>query len=442
MTIKIKPNPLPPFKCLYELPTNTWMVVNIGGRGGGKSYEGSKFVTLQAITQGKRVVVLRDEKTTIGDSILNEVKNRYEEINQKGKGYFDTIFDFNTHELKERTTGKKMIFTKGFRASSNQKTANLKSISDVDIAIIEEFEDITDEMAFNRFTDGIRNEGSLIFINSNIPDMNHWFIRRYFDLENTDFDGYYELKPKQIEGVVFIISNYTDNPYLPPHIIRKYIAYGDATSNFYDQHYYLTQIVGLCSSGRAGQIFKKWKRITNDEFNNIEVKSHYGLDWGWSESPMALCETKVHNGKAYARQLIYDRGLTLLELAVKLIQLGIGANDLIVADSAEPLNINKLRNGWTRSELPNDYADKYPMLLNGFYILPAYKGPGSIQAGINRINEYEVHLTDSSVDWWHEYVNYTWGKDKNGNPTDDPLDDFNHLMDSFRYILTSKGKMY
>ena len=59
------------------------MVVNIGGRGGGKSYEGSKFVTIKAISENKRVVVLRDEKTSIGDSILNEIKNRYIEINEK-----------------------------------------------------------------------------------------------------------------------------------------------------------------------------------------------------------------------------------------------------------------------------------------------------------------------------------------------------------------------
>ena len=61
MTIKIRPNPLQPFKPLYQLPAGTWMVVNIGGRGGGKSYEGSKFVTIKAISENKRVVVLRDE---------------------------------------------------------------------------------------------------------------------------------------------------------------------------------------------------------------------------------------------------------------------------------------------------------------------------------------------------------------------------------------------
>jgi len=442
MTIKIRPNPLPPFKELYQLPKGTWMVVNIGGRGGGKSYEGSKFVTIKAISENKRVVVLRDEKTSIGDSILNEIKNRYIEINEKANNYLDGIYDFNTHELKHKVNGNKLIFTKGFRASSNQKTANLKSISDIDISIIEEFEDITDEQAFNRFTDGIRNKDSLIFINSNIPDMNHWFIKRYFDLEETEHDGYYKLIPKTIQGVVFIISNYTDNPHLPPHIIRKYEGYGDPNSNFYDKHYYLTQIVGLCSSGRAGQIYKNWKRITNEEFNNLPYRSYYGLDFGWSNSPMAFCEIKLHNGKCYSRQLIYEKNLTLIDLAIKLTQLGLSSSDLIMADSAEPHSINKLRNGWQRSELPEGYADKYPQLLNGFYIIPASKGPGSIQAGINRVMEYENYLTDDSTDWWNEYVNYVWAKDKNGNPTDDPLDDFNHLFDAQRYIVMAKGKMY
>lgn len=440
--ITIRPNPLKPFIPLYNLPNGTWMVVNIGGRGGGKSYEGSKFVTIQATAYNKRVVVLRDEKTSISDSILNEIKNRYNEINDKAGGYLDKFFEFNNHELKELINGNKLIFTKGFRASSNQKTANLKSISDIDIAIIEEFEDITDEMAFNRFTDGIRNKESLIFINSNIPDMNHWFVKRYFNLSQTDYDGYFELVPKEIPGVVFIISNYLDNPHLPEHITRKYLAYGDPLSNFYDQHYYLTQIMGYCSSGRLGQIHKTWKTISNEEFNKLEHKSYFGLDFGWSESPMALCEVKVHSGKSYARQLIYERNLQLLELAVKLVQLGITSNDLIIADSAEPLTINKLRNGWSRDELPSNYADLYPQLLQGFYILPAHKGPGSIQSGIDRVKQYECYLTDDSSDWWNEYVNYTWARDKNGNATDTPMDDFNHLFDAHRYVILAKGKYY
>jgi phage terminase large subunit len=438
----IRPNPLEPFKPLYNLPKGTWMVVNMGGRGGGKSYEGSKWTNLQVVVNNKRAVVLRDEKTTISDSILNEIKNRFTELDTKANGIYSRVFQVNQYEITHIESKKKVLFTKGFRASSNEKQANLKSLSDVDIAIIEEFEDITDEFAFNKFADGVRNEGSIIFINSNIPDMNHWFIRRYYDLEDTEHDGYYKLRPKNIQGVVFLFSTWETNPHLPKHIKAKYKAYGDQTSPFYDIHYYLTQILGYCSSGRKGQIFKNWKRISNEEFNELPYKSYYGLDFGWSESPMALVETKQHNGRIYARQLICERHLDLKGLAIKLIELGFTNNDLIVADSAEPKTINKLRNGWTSHELTPEEVVKYPQLLKGFYVIGATKGSDSVTNGINKIKEFELYLTDDSLEWWLEYVNYCWAVDKNGNATDTPKEGNDHLMDALRYVLTAKGRLY
>ncbi len=83
----IKPNPTDKFKILYDLPKDTWLVINIGGRGGGKSHESSKYITLKAICEGKRTIVMRDEKSKIDESILNEVKKRFGEINDKSNGY-------------------------------------------------------------------------------------------------------------------------------------------------------------------------------------------------------------------------------------------------------------------------------------------------------------------------------------------------------------------
>ena len=399
-------------------------------------------MTLEVVTKGKRAAVLRDEKTTIADSIMNEIRNRFFELDGKAGGYFSQLFTMQGSELKHNATQRRVIFTKGFRASSNQKTANLKSISDVDIAIIEGFEDITDEFAFNKFADGVRNEGSIIFINSNIPDMNHWFVRRFYDLKDTEHDGYFELVPKSIPGVVYLFSDFTSNPHLPKHIIDKYHAYGDPESHFYDLHYYLTQIKGLCSSGRKGQIYKNWRRISNEEFNELPYTSHFGLDFGWSESPMALIEKKIHNGKLWQRQLIYQRHMTLLDLGIELCKLGFTTKEVIIADSAEPKAINQLRNGWTRSDLPDGLADKYPQLLTGFDVVAAVKGPGSIQAGINRLKEYEVHMTEDSTDWWEEYVKYVWDRDKNGNPTDVPEEGNDHCMDAGRYVIMAKGRIF
>ena len=65
--MKIRPNPAEKFKVLYNLPKDTYLVINIGGRGGGKSYESSKYITVKAICEGKRTIVMRDEKSKIDE---------------------------------------------------------------------------------------------------------------------------------------------------------------------------------------------------------------------------------------------------------------------------------------------------------------------------------------------------------------------------------------
>lgn len=39
------------------------------------------------------------------------------------------------------------------------------------------------------------------------------------------------------------------------------------------------------------------------------------------------------------------------------------------------------------------------------------------------------------VNFLTEISNYTWAKDKFGNKTGKPIDDFNHLMDAMRYAM-------
>ena len=58
---------------LWNLPEGTRTVVLIGGRGGAKTYGVSDFVAYQSAVNRKRCVILRDEKSKIKGSILNEI---------------------------------------------------------------------------------------------------------------------------------------------------------------------------------------------------------------------------------------------------------------------------------------------------------------------------------------------------------------------------------
>jgi phage terminase large subunit len=432
--IKIKK--LPQYNVLYNLPPDVEIVICIGGRGGGKTYEVSKFIAFSSTIKNKRCVVLRDEKEIIRESILNEILLRFDSADKNGQ--LSMNFQRLDTGIRSRKTANMVVFTKGFRPSSNDKKANLKSISDVDIAVIEEAEDIRDEEMFNTFADGIRKVGAVIIIILNTPDINHWIVKRYFTLEDKG-DGFYDIIPKQTKGVVVIKTDYTMNPYLPSNIIERYENYGNTNSVLYNPFYHKTAILGYASTGRKGQIFSGWKPCTDAQFNSVEASSVWGLDFGLS-SPAGIVECKCLKDEMYIREHNY-LPLTTKEIGILFCRLGVG-KDLIIGDSAEPHTISKLRRGWEASELKPEEIEKYPDLLNGFYILGAIKGPDSIVSGIDLMMQTIIHVTEGSKNLWAEYANYVWELDRNKVPTGKPEDANNHLIDPSRYVRKAKGRLF
>jgi phage terminase large subunit len=407
--------------------------VAIGGRGGAKTYEVSKYAAYSSTIKKKRCVVLRDEHNLVRESILNEVLLRFDTANENGA--LATIYDRLDTGIKDKKSGEMLVFSKGFRASANNKKANLKSISDIDIAIVEEAEDIRDEEKFNTFADSIRKEGSLIIIILNTPDINHWIIKRYFNLVFVE-DGFYDIVPKQIEGFLCIKTSYKDNPHLPPHIIRNYENYGNPASHLYNKFYYLTAILGYASTGRKGQVITKAKPIKLAEYLQLPFREVYGLDFG-TASPAGIVGVKIDKNNVYARQLNY-KPLNTLEIAKFFCSLKLTPVDLIVADSADPKSISKLRNGYQGHELAADEFLKYPGLAVGFNVKGARKGPDSIAHGIDLLDQMNLFIVEESTDFWTEIMSYVYDQDKNGNYTNDPIDDFNHLIDPLRYVVTER----
>lgn len=425
------------FAPLYDPPEGTDLFICIGGRGGMKTYEVSKFVAFSATIHRKRACILRDEKELIRESILNEVLMRYDTANTNG--VLTPHFERLDTGIKDKRSGSMVVFTKGFRASSNTKSANLKGASDIDIAVIEEAEDIRDEDKFNTFRDSLRKTGCITIVILNTPDINHWIIKRYFTtVPVKNHDGYFKIVPKKVPGTVVIQTDYTMNPYLPEGVVRRYRAYGDPESELYNPHHYLTAIMGYATSGKKGQVFKKVKPISLAEYMALPYREVYGQDFGTAASA-GLVGIKVHRGKIWVRELNYQP-MTTLEIGILYCKLGFNAADLIVADCADPKAIDKLRNGWRPTELPEDIMMLYPRLSVGFNVIPSAKGRDSITNGISELDSMEFYVTEDSRNYWNEIANYTYALDKNNNPTDLPVDEFNHLIDPTRYALSEVKK--
>jgi phage terminase large subunit len=388
-----------------------------GGRGRGGSYFGTDYF-LHLITRPEyfRGYIMRQVAGDIRESLWRDFNDRIVENETIDQKLF-ALQDFSM-TAQYLPTGNEII-SKGFKKSSGNQTAKLKSIAGATHVLIEEGEE-TSEEDFNQLDDSLRTikgEIQIIFI-FNPPHKDHWIMKRWYNLEPIDdkeFEGYYKATPKNDPSLLSIHSTYLDNLVnINQTTIENFERY--RLTNF---EYYATMIRGLVSEGMKGIIFKKWKPMSNHEFNELPYPSFYGLDFGFSSDPAALVEIKAHNEKVWLRELLYETGYTNPMLSERFKQLGLNKSSEIFADSAEPKSIKELKDmGWNVKE--------------------SQKGADSIRAGIQFLLSKNVFYTDNSKNLIKEKEAYRWALDADKNPTDKPVDESNHLMDATRYGIYTK----
>lgn len=249
----------------------------------------------------------------------------------------------------------------------------------------------------------------------------------------------YEKHPEERS---WFVSNYQHNPFIPKKILNRILGYNPWHPE--DSHLpederrphptnidrgtaneYRWKVYGLGEVGRLeGLVFKDWK-VTNHWPKEYKWRV-FGLDFGFTNDPTALVEIRYAHGNLYWKEHIYETGLTNTSdneqrqpsIDGRLKELGF-ENEKIIADSAEPKSIKELsQKGWN--------------------IKGAEKGRDSVNQGIDAIKRYSLYITSDSDNLIEEFSSYTWDEDKDGNPTNKPIDDFNHGIDGGRYALTKK----
>lgn len=389
-----------------------------GGRAGGRSYFASQYAQARLFKSDYfRCGIMRYVQGDIRNSIFQEIVDRIEE-----NGINDPLLEIRDHALTINFK-KNTINGIGFRKSSSDQKAKLKSLAGYTDIIIEEAEEVAEE-DFIQLDDSLRKIGSeiRIFLLFNLPDKNHWIIKRWFNLLDSGIEGFYipEAKESEKHNTQYCFATYKNNEI---NLNETTIANFERYKTERPDHYW-NMIMGLVPSGKRGIIFKDWKPITIEEFNELPYSSFYGMDFGFSSDPTALVEIKEHNNKVWLRELIYETGLTNQKIAKRLDELGVERSAFIYADSAEPKSIEEIHQlGWN--------------------ILPSTKGKDSINAGISMLLDREICYTEGSTNLVREIQEYRWALDKNKEPTNKPIDDYNHILDSCRYgILTHNTKPF
>lgn len=213
----------------------------------------------------------------------------------------------------------------------------------------------------------------------------------------------------ELDGVKYHLSTFRDNPYIG--------------SDYKDR---LEQAVGNNKSLYSVLIEGEWGSVEGLIFNNSdysiipkweepEGEVIYAMDFGFVD-PMVLVKIGKYKDGFIIEELYYQTGCTVDDFIGELPKLDVDNNSYMYCDSANPDKIETIfRAGWNAN--------------------PCKKGQGSIKAGIDYMLSQKLYITRNSVNLINELQSYSWKQLKDGSYLDEPLDAYNHCIDSCRYGL-------
>jgi phage terminase large subunit len=217
----------------------------------------------------------------------------------------------------------------------------------------------------------------------------------------------YEVETR--DNSALLVTTYRDNPFLPKSIIDEIEALKITSPDDYAVYG-----MGERGAGKKGRIFRSFQPIDEipwDECSDIS----YGLDFGYSNDPLALVKVGVNKQTLYVEELIYETHLDNYDMVERVK--GFVDQSVVICD-VDKRGIMVLRDG-------------------GVKAIAAKKPPGSINAGIQQIQSFhKAYYKRTSQGIAKEIANYSWKLDQNEEATDQPEDKYNHAVDAMRYALS------
>lgn len=354
----------------------------LGGAGSGKSVFMTQRLLLRILEEeGHRILVVRKVASTLRNSVFSLFKDIISEW-----GLSDLFAISNSYMTITAPNGSEIIFI------GLDNSEKIKSIAGITSIWIEEATELSLQ-DFNQLDLRLRGEVGLhkeVILTFNPISDTHWIKKRFYDSSSPD--------------TITLNTTYKDNKFLDV----KYIEVLESLKHS-DPVYY--NIYCLGEWGSTGDLV--WN---NYKIEEIPLNDEYyddvfcGLDFGFND-PSALVKIGIKDGELYILGEIYKTGLTNKEL----MNLVTPYKDYrIIADSAEPSRIKEF------------YQD-------GFNIKGAKKGKNSIKRGIDFIRGRKLRVSPKCTNFINEISNYTYEKDREGNPTEQPIGINDHLMSALRY---------
>ena len=204
-----------------------------------------------------------------------------------------------------------------------------------------------------------------------------------------------------------IVSTYKDNRFLTQAQIED-IEKGRKNANWW-------RVYGLGLTGQLEGVIYQFEQIDRmpDSPGLVRIG---GLDYGFTNSKTAGVDilADVRRKKLYLDEMFYGSGMHNFDIIASLNAHGFPKKGpRLYADCAEPKANSEIK-------------------LAGFNVWPSDKGK-EITFQISFIQGWEIYVTKTSTNIIHEFRNYLWDTDRDGNRLNHPIKDYDHAMDAFRY---------
>jgi phage terminase large subunit len=373
----------------YEVP---W-----GGAGSGKSHIVARKILyrlLKEVDQQHKFLIARKVSRTIKRSVFTLMVNII-----KRWGLYDEFNINNTDfTITYKLNGSQLLFT---GMDDPEKLKSIEAITGVWMEEATEFSQEDFEQLDLRLR-GVTKYIKQITLTLNPISEQHWIKKIFFD--------------DPMSGVFTLKTTYLDNAFIDDEYRQVMENKRKTNPRYYN-------IYALGNWGTAdGLIFNNVQQrfIRPEEIKGLEVVQ--GLDFGYTNHPSAFNQSYIDdkNKIIYVYDGFYEKGMSNQAITDEIKKL-LAHRALTVADSAEPKSIDHIKG-------------------KGVVITGAMKGKDSVNAGINFLLEYTIIVNAHLVEFMNEFNNYSWKLDKEKKPTNEPVDDFNHFIDSLRYACESKMK--
>lgn len=246
----------------------------------------------------------------------------------------------------------------------------------------------------------------ILFVNeANTFDyMTWWQLDSRSDLSIIDYNPTIRFwaheKVIEEKGSCLRISDHRHNPFLTNEKHSE-------IENIKDKELWKVYARGLTGNVK-GVIYPDW--VMTDEIHWEDP--FFAIDFGFTNDPTAIVKLEKIHEKIFVEEIAYRTGsMTAKRIKDCLDANGYDDNSIVYCEH-EPNMIKQMK-------------------LLGIRAVAAKKGAGSLNAGIEKMKEYEVYYIGKNIK--SEREKYIWEVNELGDPTNKPVDAFNHALDAIRY---------